>query len=765
MTRPSSAAPRAASTPAAGDSEHVEPESAEPWKWLGAAALALLLTWYFFEVLWLGGGLVGGDLYPYFFPQKTVYAAALREGEVPLWNPLVGHGYPQLAESQTGVFYPFHLAAYWLWDVNTAYVAVQLTHYVIAFLGAVALARATGTGWGGGLLAALVYTYGWFPARLCLEWAIIGGAWLPWCVWGLVRWRDSDHTRADGHGRYLFVVWGGLTLQLLAGHFVFAFMTQLVVATWLVVFFVVDVRSAGEPPDHRRRAVRRLAIGGAAIVAAYLAAAVQLVPTWEYKQLSQRARVSGSFDPAYGHLPWWSLQQATFPWSWYADTTDINNRRGPDEPLTNRAEAHLYFGLVPLALLGTALFGAAARGVRRRHHSREAGNGSIDAPSPPQPAIVRGENSLVGEKVSAGRMRGYRHAPLDPDFAIVVWFAIGLLALIHATAQFRSLTDRLPGFGYFTGPGRFGAITTLAVAIIAGLAWRRMSSRWPARWGVVAGTVVWVATVVDLGWVDAHTQNVFQVLDAPLEERRHSPLRALLAEPGQPVRLFCRGQNVATLLDVASTPTYLGLSPAQYQDPATALPEPFPFDTPPAPSQIDWLRRAGVTHVLNFSRLDERVWPVRHMAVVDDPFLNRVWGRYAGATAPPTFWLYELLGSRGRVAWETPAESATARVVSHRRERVEIEAEHPTGGRLVLTDLAYPGWEVTVDGQPAAQTTVEGTYRGVDVPAGRHTIVWEYRPASFRIGLGMSLVTLIAGGFVGVFAGVPRWLRTRATTF
>ena len=33
--------------------------------------VAVVLTWIFWSKLWLGGGLVGGDLYPYFLPQKA----------------------------------------------------------------------------------------------------------------------------------------------------------------------------------------------------------------------------------------------------------------------------------------------------------------------------------------------------------------------------------------------------------------------------------------------------------------------------------------------------------------------------------------------------------------------------------------------------------------------------------------------------------------------------------------------------------------------
>jgi hypothetical protein len=49
-------------------------------------------------------------------------------------------------------------------------------------------------------------------------------------------------------------------------------------------------------------------------------------------------------------------------------------------------------------------------------------------------------------------------------------------------------------------------------------------------------------------------------------------------------------------------------------------------------------------------------------------------------------------------------------------------------GYLVLADQAYPGWQVTVDGTAAEVLTVDSIYRGVHLGAGRHTIVFWYRP-------------------------------------
>lgn len=75
---------------------------------------------------------------------------------------------------------------------------------------------------------------------------------------------------------------------------------------------------------------------------------------------------------------------------------------------------------------------------------------------------------------------------------------------------------------------------------------------------------------------------------------------------------------------------------------------------------------------------------------------------------------------------------------------------------MILTDLAYPGWQVTIDGQLAESQTVEGMYRGVQVPAGEHELKWTYAPGSIRWGGAVSVATLISIGLLAAGAGMRR---------
>lgn len=74
---------------------------------------------------------------------------------------------------------------------------------------------------------------------------------------------------------------------------------------------------------------------------------------------------------------------------------------------------------------------------------------------------------------------------------------------------------------------------------------------------------------------------------------------------------------------------------------------------------------------------------------------------------------------------------------------VEIEVETRKPGLLVVTDAFYPGWSATVNGKGARIYKVNYAFRGVRVPAGTSLVTMTYRPASLRIGMGVSLISLI----------------------
>jgi hypothetical protein len=112
-------------------------------------------------------------------------------------------------------------------------------------------------------------------------------------------------------------------------------------------------------------------------------------------------------------------------------------------------------------------------------------------------------------------------------------------------------------------------------------------------------------------------------------------------------------------------------------------------------------------------------------------------------------------------AWlsETPAHAptSTARVTSVTLDddRRTIGVDAPDGGVLLVGDRAHSGWNVTIDGRPAAWQVANAVLIGVAVPPGSRTVTLQFRYAPTRPALGLSLLAL-AGISFALLQGVKR---------
>lgn len=676
------------------------PPSRDSWfTWLLVLIGAIGLTVVFWGDLWKGGTLIGGDTFSYYYPQKLFLADSLQRGEIPLWNPLVGAGYPVIAESQTGVLYPPTLLLHGLFSTHTAYDANQILHYVMAFLGMWLVARRYQISRLGAGLTALVYVYGWFPSRICLEWAIIGGAYLPWLIWIVEGWLSS---RRLGELVWLAPV---LAMMLLAGHFHMAFLATLGLGIYVVLRLWPDSRQS------IRNSLRQVSVVGGVLIAGYLLASIQLLPTAELAQRSQRQDFQNGNDPGYGHIPPWYLSQMLSLWMWYGPDSD------PDQALyhvgpyaypvnTNKVEAHLYFGMLPLLLF--VLSGVLCVVQRRWPWSRE----------------------------------------------VRLWLIVGGIGLGLAIGWPYVLLKHVPGFSFFRGAGRNSVLTSLAVAIAAGAAWDHVMSRLTRRsvtgvalWLVVMGLTTWEFSVVSR-WVTYAT-----VLPVPLlDERANSGISQYLHTAKQPVRLWSPGANAATLLGDSCWPVYLGLGPEEYFDPklmSSYHEEQDAHDPVAIERHVEWLRRNGVTHLISMAPLNADVWPVREVWRGFDLLMSRVWGL---GDAPLI--VYELKDAPGLVV-DHAGRALPLQNWSDTANTRSFDVECPEPTTVELRELNYPGWQVTVDGHPATPESDEGIYRRVQVPRGTHHIEWTYRPRSFQLGAILSALTLLLW--------LVLWWRSRGT--
>jgi hypothetical protein len=87
----------------------------------------------------------------------------------------------------------------------------------------------------------------------------------------------------------------------------------------------------------------------------------------------------------------------------------------------------------------------------------------------------------------------------------------------------------------------------------------------------------------------------------------------------------------------------------------------------------------------------------------------------------------------------SPPSPPTVTFGSYKADRLELTADVSATGLLVLSEIYYPGWRATINGQPARIHKVDAILRGLVLAPGSNHVVMEYRPASIRIGAALSL--------------------------
>lgn len=123
----------------------------------------VLLFWAALNWPWLSGSLtIPWDAQAHFQPQFQFLAGSLARGEAPFWNPYVFAGHPQIADPQSLVFSPPHLLAALAFPSPTPLVGDAV---ILAMLGMGALAVAAifrDRNWApaGAVAAALVFAFG-----------------------------------------------------------------------------------------------------------------------------------------------------------------------------------------------------------------------------------------------------------------------------------------------------------------------------------------------------------------------------------------------------------------------------------------------------------------------------------------------------------------------------------------------------------------------------------------------------------------------------
>ena len=155
------------------------------------------------------------------------------------------------------------------------------------------------------------------------------------------------------------------------------------------------------------------------------------------------------------------------------------------------------------------------------------------------------------------------------------------------------------------------------------------------------------------------------------------------------------------------------------------------------------LKYAGVANVYAYRERHPRWWLAREAIVIEDPAAQ------LQAIKRLDFDPEEQVIVDRPVDLGTDARAETGIVypVSGTTTNFKLSVVCPEPRVLVLADAWYPGWRVTVHGQPAELLRANYAFRGVVVPAGEHNVTFSFRPAAWSSALpmfGVGMLALIA---------------------
>jgi uncharacterized membrane protein YfhO len=90
-----------------------------------------------------------------------------------------------------------------------------------------------------------------------------------------------------------------------------------------------------------------------------------------------------------------------------------------------------------------------------------------------------------------------------------------------------------------------------------------------------------------------------------------------------------------------------------------------------------------------------------------------------------------------------PNLEPAVRVITYENNRIWLEVDTPDAALLFMSETYYPGWKAYVDGREEEILRANYVFRAIPVGPGSHRIEVVYDPLSFKVGLAVSLLTIV----------------------
>ena len=103
--------------------------------------------------------------------------------------------------------------------------------------------------------------------------------------------------------------------------------------------------------------------------------------------------------------------------------------------------------------------------------------------------------------------------------------------------------------------------------------------------------------------------------------------------------------------------------------------------------------------------------------------------------------------------------TATIRLVAYEPNNLKYEVDSKTGGTIVFSEIYYPGWRSSIDGQEVPHGRANYILRAMNVPAGKHEVEFSFDPVSLHVTENIATIAL---GLLALAALAMAFLKIKA---
>ncbi|MBM3464479.1 MAG: YfhO family protein [Armatimonadetes bacterium] len=744
---------------------------------IALAVLALVPFIFFCRGLPYHGTLIYDDLAYWFYPWKSLMYRMAQQGHVSLWLPYELCGMPHIADIQRQIFYPPNLVFYLL-PTHVAMVGFVAFHFSVAGLGMYALLRHMDVPDESSRLAAvtggMIFAFSAFPVLHLTQLPMLSSyVWTPLLLLAVeLYWRQPSWP-------WLMAGAVVLALMLLGGAPQMVYISGLLALVWSVPLAIRAVRQCD---DAFKVVVSALGMALVPMLAVALCA-LQIFPMAEMAMMSSRqASVPSSYSTIGTAAPY-MLATLLWPYAWGNPQED--NWLGASYTFH---EECFYMGLLTLVLVGAAL-GDSRRAGRAWYFLGIALVGLILSLG----NHVFGFHEVVRAIVPMfGKFRVPARWMVWTVVAVSVLAAYGIdaLARYRAPRDRRSLLAALPLIGALS----LGTLATAAIVLISrhspplfderkfalGLLCVGAAACVVTRIGGVRAT--WAMGLVslligaDLVWFASR----YVRFEDPRQVVSGVGILAEVAARRGPFRIATHTNSrvptqVATWCPVFGVYSIQGTNPLYVEPYIEYLYYSQAGNLPPRSEQAGMMHHNGffvvapvlngMTRLLNlkyvlrvptsgyldFKPKDLEIAPianpvgvaflVRDFEVVPDSEI--ILTKLRDRQFQPSRKVYFHEDPRVKLDGPPGPPVGAVRVLDYQDDSLSVEVTSDRDTFVVFSELAYPGWIATVDGQPTPILIANSIFRAVPVKAGMHRIDMRFAPTSFHLGLLMSLATSI----------------------